>query len=155
MPETQPSIFDETDVFMLPPRRALLPWWIIFFSWFLIIICIVQVIMMTLDYFGITKLGIITEADSSFKNIFSLANSFFTIVAAYGLLREKDWAVNIAILNALASVAQTFFSTNEVFADTTEAVIFWSIYGVGLIMLAIYLWKLFSIRKDWNIRRPR
>jgi len=160
MPETQSSIFDETDAFILPPRRALLPWWIIFFCWFFIILCPFDFIFMVLQHSGrdLSMYGVEAKTGFTFKEVFSLVNSLLTLVVAYGLLREKDWAVNIAIINALISVADGLFSINDPAAgvqDDIDMAISWFTLAFGLIMLGIYLLKLFRIRQDWRIRLPR
>ena len=145
---------------MLPPRRALLPWWIIVFSWIFIIICPIDIVTRVLQYTGmdLSMFDMVTKTEIAFKDVLSVANSIFTLVAIYGLFREKDWAINIAILNALVSVADTLYTTNDATAGAgseTEIAVAWSIYAFGLIMLGIYLFKLFRIRKDWSIRLPR
>lgn len=160
MPEKQTSIFDETDAFMLPPRRKLLPWWIIVFSWIFLIICPIDIVSRILQYTSVdlSMFDIVPKTELAFKDVLSVANSICTLVAIYGLFREKDWAINIAILNALVSLGDILYTTNDATAGAvseTEIVVAWSIYAFGLIMLGIYLFKLFRIRKDWSIRLPR
>lgn len=160
MPETLTSIFDETDAFMLPPRRKLLPWWIILFSWVFIIICPIDIVTRTLQYTSVdlSMFDIAAKTEIAFKDVLSVANSIFTLVAIYGLFREKDWAIKIAILNALVSVGDTLYTTNDATAGAvseSEIAVAWAIYAFGLIMLAIYLTKLFRIRKDWSMRLAR
>lgn len=160
MLETQPSIFNEKEAFMLPPRRALLPWWIIFFCWIFIVICSLELIIKMLELFGtgymdLSLFGIVAKTGLSIKETFSLANAIFSVVAAYALLKEKDGAINIAITNGLVSVVEPFVSLAEDSAEDFPVWLSWATYIFGWFMLIIYLWKLFSIRKDWNIRLPR
>ncbi|MRG44640.1 hypothetical protein GFS24_05920 [Chitinophaga sp. SYP-B3965] len=158
MPETQPSIFEEDFNVLL--RKDLLPWWIIFFSWLFIIICPLQVIIAIIEYsrIGSFDLGIFSispKTTITFKEALALANSLFTIVAAYGLLKEKDWAIKIAIMNGFVSVVETAYSVAGTFVTPQITAIFWGTYGFLGVLLATYLWKLFRMEKDWSIRQPR
>lgn len=106
----------------------------------------------------LSMFDMVTKTEIAFKDVLSVANSIFTLVAIYGLFREKDWAINIAILNALVSVGDFLYSREDATigaASDTDFIVAWSIYAFGLIMLGIYLFKLFRIRKEWKIRQPR
>lgn len=168
MPET----LNETDGSMLPPRRALLPWWIIFFCWALIFICSFQFIIASLEWINalypvdqspvdlnVFGIHLYRNADPEFEDVLSTANPLFTVIAAYGLLKEKGWAINIAITNAVVSAFDILYSPVGVTKGFMERMIyiefFWYYYLAALVLLIIYLWKLIRIRKDWRIRQPR
>lgn len=160
MPETQPSIFEETDVFMLPPRRALLPWWIIFFSWFFIVISPIQLILALVpyyatDYIDLSMFGIVAKQRITLYEICWDASTLLTIVVSYGLLKEKSWAVNVGILDALSGIPFTIYEINRIPDANPNIKVYWVFYGFSITLLIIYLWKLFRIRKDWSIRQPR
>jgi hypothetical protein len=95
-----------------------------------------------------------------FEDIFSTVNALFIIFAAFGLLKEQKWAVDIAIANAFVSAFDILYSPLSItkgFLEhykILEVLDFWFYYWGGLILIIIYLWKLIRIRKEWSIRQP-
>lgn len=156
MQEIQPSIFEETEVFMLPPRRALLPRWIIFFSWLFVVISPIQLILAFIPYyFDLSEYNIPVKTEVTFYSIAWYASALLTTIAAYGLLTEKSWAVNVAIIDVLLDIPKVIYEAKRVWPEHPQANYYYAFYGISLVLLIIFGWKLFRIRKDWSIRQPR
>lgn len=149
---------DEMQPSALPPRSALLPRWIIFFCWAFIILCSVQFILASLEWVNVlypvgqppvdlNMFGIHLRRNYyyEFRDILSTANPLFTIIAAYGLLKEKSWAINIAIANAFVIVFDILYSPLFITKGFVEMMLgmrvdsdefFWSCYLAALILIS-------------------
>ncbi len=131
-------------------RRALLPAWIKVFCWLFMILgvagiasFIVGIIIGTVD---LSFYGFKTNEPISFTGIFILAILFFKAFAAYSLWFEKDNAIQIGKIDAIAGIVICFFSmvATPIFVENTGVTI-----RLELLLLLPYYYKLEQIKKAW------
>jgi len=131
-----------------PRRRALLPWWIKVFCWlFMIMAAFVPFGLLAGIFhltFSIDMFGIKTTNPFSVTAAVDMAIILFNGVVAFGLWTEKDWAINLAKVNAIINIAicvvvMLYFILNGNFNIRLE-----------LILLFLFIYKLNKIQYDWE-----
>lgn len=132
-----------------PRRRALLPWWIKIFCWlFMITAAIVPfgllagILHVT---FNIEIFGIKTTDPFSVKAAIDMSIMLFTGVAAFGLWTEKDWAINIAKINAIINIAICIISMVYFMLAESNFTI-----RLELILLFLFIYQLNKIQYNWE-----
>ncbi|SFD84242.1 hypothetical protein SAMN05518672_103467 [Chitinophaga sp. CF118] len=153
MEEKNESIFisDFDDVKPVERRWAILPLWIRIFTWgfliagalmpFIILLRIfrVQVIM---SLYGLETTNVFSTTGLILASLFMLKG-----IAAYGLWAEKNWAILIAQIDALLGIiiciAYIFIRQ-----DTPNG--FTVIFRLDLILLVVYIVKLYRIKHRWE-----
>jgi len=135
-------------------RRKLLPWWVIGFIWlFLLFFAImpIGIIMGLLKYpFTISLLGITTHQPISLTGLFLISLFAVKGVTAFALWTEKQWAVGLAKVDAIISIAICFL---------VMAYIIFAQHGFSirleLIAVFFYYYKMNQIQYDWeNFESP-
>jgi len=133
----------------LERRRKLLPWWVIAFTWlFLLFFALmpVAVIMGLLKYkFVMSLLGLSTNEPFSLIGLAVMALFGLKGVTAFALWTEKKWAVGLAKIDAILSIAVCL----AVMAYAIFALHSFSI-RLELIVLALYFYKMNQIQHDWE-----
>lgn len=90
-------------------RKSLLPWWIKVFMWFFMITAVITLVGCVMASFGynyeMSLYGLTTYDAFSLVGILITLLFTFKGVAAFGLFRETDWAIKIAMIDALVGIA--------------------------------------------------
>lgn len=133
-------------------RRELLPWWIKVFTWiFLIFGAIVPltIIFAIVGYtFQISLYGLETNEPLSLTGLLLIILFLFKGIVAYGLWTEKDWVINLGIIDAIAGIAIcVFMMLLYPFFDVSPGFTF--SFRLELLLLIPYLIKLKKINNDW------
>lgn len=136
-------------------RRNLLPKWIKVFIWIFMIFGGMSVLVLFLglivDKMYMSFLGLETNYSFSLIGVIISALYLFKGTVAFGLWTEKDWAVNLALVDAYVSIAvcmSTMLILPMFFEDYG-----WD-YTLRLELVAIipYLLKMKNIQHDWSMR---
>lgn len=136
-------------------RRNLLPKWIKVFIWIFMIFGGMSVLVLFLGLFVdkmyMSFLGLETNYSFSLIGVIISALYLFKGTVAFGLWTEKDWAVNLALVDAYVSIAvcmSTMLILPMFFEDYG-----WD-YTLRLELVAIipYLLKMKNIQQDWSMR---
>lgn len=136
-------------------RRSLLPGWIKFFTWVFLIFGVMSGVVLILGLFGIeldlSLYGLETTQVYSLTGLILVALFSLKGITAYGLWWEQDWAVTVALGDALIGIAICIFMmlTNPL-VEVEDG--FFNFIGLRLelIFLIPYLIKMLRIRKAWK-----
>lgn len=142
----------ETLVLENKRRRALLPTWIKVFTWIFMIIGAFVPIVFLIGLFGsnaqLSLYGLETN------NLLSPLGLFLTFLfilkgfTALSLWTEKDWAVNLAILDAIMGIA-VCFAVMFIIPMLMQGSGFRVNFRLELVLLIPYLLKLQKIKFAW------
>ena len=136
-------------------RRVLLPKWIKVFIWIFMVFGVLSAVVVLLGLFveniQMSFLGLKTDYAFSIVGVIISALYLFKGLVAFGLWTEKDWAVNMAIVDAYISIAvcmSTMLILPMFFKDYG-----WD-YTLRLELVAIipYLLKMKTLHRDWAQR---
>ncbi|SIN76081.1 hypothetical protein [Chitinophaga niabensis] len=131
-----------------PNRTDLLPWWIRYCNWLFILGIITVPMALILSLLGNDNMYLAAYGLTA-RNFFSpagivLAGVFlFNAFTAYALLTESDWAIDIAIADALIGITLCSYTMSA-----TPG-----LFRYELIPLALFLGKLLGIRRKWEKMR--
>jgi hypothetical protein len=128
-----------------PNRTNLLPWWIRYCNWLFIlgIITVPIAFIQSLLGYDTLQLGLY---GFSVRDAFSPAGLIlacvvlFNAFTAYALLTENDWAIDIAIVDALIGISLCSYAMSAQPGT----------FRYELIPLALFLGKLLGIRTKWE-----
>jgi uncharacterized membrane protein (DUF2068 family) len=134
-------------------RRDLLPWWIKIFIWIFLVfgaIIPVAIIFGVIQYkFQISLYGIETNNPLSIIGTFLMFLFLLKAVVAYGLWTEKDWAVNLGIIDTILGISVCIFVMFIYpFINTISGFIL--NLRLELLFLIPFLLKLLKIKIGWN-----
>lgn len=154
MPETQPSLSEE-DFITIHNRTQLLPWWIRCLNWVFLLAGIAAPVTFALGlagyYYNIRLYGLTTNEPLSVTAIGLLVINMLNGITAYGLLTERDWAVNFGIVNALLGIALCVYASANPGDYPVPGVTFsLSNIRLELVVLILFLVKLLLIRHAWK-----
>lgn len=134
-------------------RRAILPWWIKFFIWIFMLLGAIALIAVPAGAAGMSYQASLYGMDAyepfSLLGIINIILFSFKGLAAYGLWTEKDWAVNLAIIDALAGIIICTFMMFGLPLLTGDAN-FMQHLRIELALLVPFLLKLQKIRAQWS-----
>jgi len=132
-------------------RRKLLPTWIKIFLWIFMVFGIVAPIGLVLGFLGV-DFNIALYGLETTKALSAVGLTIITLLAvkgavSFGLWTEKDWAVKLAIADAVVGIVlcvlvmlvPLFLADNAGFNFRLE-----------LIVLILYLFKMQKIKTDWE-----
>ena len=130
-------------------RRKLLPGWIKFFIWIFMIFGVMAIVCLSLGILGfnmdLSLYGLESYHPLSITGLIIIFLGIFKGTTAFSLWTEKDWAIKIAIVDAVIGIAICIFTmvTNE-----SETYLF--NFRLELIVFIPYLIQLFKIRQPWD-----
>lgn len=151
MQENQPDLLTGNDTMAeAPARKKLLPLWIKIFSWIFLIISFAVPIVLVLGVLGYkAELALYGfETDEAFSAIGILILILFMLkgITAFGLLKEKDWAIKAGIADAVIGIAVCAFVM--IYALTNAGNHF--SLRLELVALIPCLVKLIKIKPQWE-----
>ena len=139
-------------------RRMLLPLWVKFFIWFFmiwggIVFLLVGVGLIMGNYIQLSLYGIECDDIFTFSGIIISALYLIKFITAIGLWLEKNWAVELSIVDAILGILVCVISTIITFAGATKysgAGVSIFIFRFEIIVLFLYLMKMVKVRERWN-----
>jgi len=143
---------DDLEELLLPRRRTLLTWWLKIFSYLFLFMAAAAIAMYPLMFmlgndYMVTLYGLESSDRSSFITLAVVVLFLLKGVAAFGLLFEKDWAIEVGLVDAAVGILvclfvglYTMFGTGSYIAS----------FRLELILLIIYLIKLLKIQAIWK-----
>lgn len=153
MEQNQADILSES-LFQLKHKRRkdLLPWWVKVFAWIFLIIGAIGPPALVFGLLGfsfeISLYGIETNEPSSIIGIALLLMFTLKGITAYGLLKEKSWAVTLGIMDAITGIIFCCFAMIYPFINPQPVTNF--TIRLELALLIPYLIKMIRIRSDWE-----
>ncbi len=136
-------------------RRKLLPVWIKVFLWIFMLFGVIAPVGLVLGVFGVeynlSLYGL--ETNTPLSPIGLVIISFFALkgIVSVGLWTEKDWAINIAIIDAIIGIA-TCIIVMLVLPIVSKSSGFHFTFKLELLVLIPYLIKMKNIRGEWESR---
>lgn len=135
----------------LKRRRELLPWWIKLFCWLFMLFGIAGIICFILGLLGLKPnlsfYGFTSKEPISVYGILIIVVAIFKGITAYYLWSEKDQAMLLSKIDAIAGIGlcllfMILVATNHIISN--------SVFRLEPLLLAFYLWKIFKIEKEWK-----
>ncbi len=130
-------------------RKTLIPVWIRIFSWIFLVLGMVAPVGLAfgaLGYdFALALYGLESNEPLSFTGISLIMLFALKGMVAFGLVNKKDWAVQVAIVDAIAGIAVCIFT-----------MMYPLFFGGGfslkleVFLLVPYLIKMTKIKADWE-----
>lgn len=153
MSETQPDLLADNVLEFSPKRRKqLLPWWIKVFMWIFLVIGAfvpVAVIIGILGYnFQVSLYGLETNDPLSIIGILLVSVFLFKGITSYSLLREWDYAITLAIIDAILGIIICTALMLYPVIFTEDKVTF--VFRLELLFLIPYLIKMLKIKPEWE-----
>ena len=151
MQENQTDLLtDELNLENGIPRKKLLPLWIKIFTWIFLVISAFAPIVLILGVMGykvqLALYGL--ETDEAFSSTGIIITAIFIIkgIVAFGLLKEKDWAIKIGIADAIIGIAIcTLMMLYPIINSDAKFSL-----RLELVALIPYLLKLLKIKIQWE-----
>lgn len=143
---------DDLEELLLPRRRTLLTWWLKIFSYFFLFIAAVAIatyplmFMLGNDY-RVALYGLESSDRSSFITLAVVVLLLLKGVAAFGLLFEKDWAIEVGLVDAAVGILVCLFVGLYTMLGTGSYIVS---FRLELVLLIIYLIKLLKIQAIWK-----
>jgi hypothetical protein len=144
------SLLEESHI----ERRALLPLWIKIFTWLFLFCGAAAVVGAVFMLFGFSFQVALYGLQSNEVSLTALIVTMLFLlkgVAAIGLWRQRDWGVNVAIVDAVLGIAVCAFMM-VVYPFLVDNGAGFQI-RLELALLIPYLMKLYNIRPTWNKAR--
>jgi len=133
-------------------RKDLLPWWVKVFIWIFLIfgaIAPFALIAGIMGYdFEISLYGLETNKPISIIGLSLILIFSFKGITAYSLLKEKNWAVTLGIMDAIAGIALCSLAMIYPLVNTTSGTNF--SFKLELLLLIPYLLKMIKIKPEWE-----
>ena len=153
MEPTQPDVLTESLLQLKSKRRKdLLPWWIKVFIWIFLIFGVIAPLGLILGILGykfeISLYGFETNEPISIIGISMILIFLFKGFTAYSLLKEKNWAIIVGIMDAIIGIALCSFAMLYPLFNSVEGVSL--TFRLELLLLIPYLIKLLKIKSDWE-----
>ena len=132
------------------PRKELLPLWIKIFAWIFLIFSALAPVMIVFGILGykaqLALYGL--ETNEPFSIIGIIVISLFIIkgITAFGLLKEKYWAIKMGIADAIIGIIIcTFFMLYPIINSDANFSL-----RLELVALIPYLLRLMKIKSEWE-----
>ncbi|HEY5969801.1 MAG TPA: hypothetical protein VIU35_17590 [Chitinophagaceae bacterium] len=133
-------------------RKDLLPWWVKVFIWIFLIfgaIAPFALIAGIMGYdFEISLYGLETNKPISIIGLSLILIFSFKGITAYSLLKEKNWAVTLGIMDAIAGIALCSLAMIYPLVNSTSGTNF--SFKLELLLLIPYLLKMIKIKPEWE-----
>ena len=132
------------------PRKKMLPLWIKIFTWIFLIISFFAPIVFVLGLLGYTAqlalYGLETNEPLSIIGIIITVIFIIKGITAFGLLKEKDWAIKIGIADAIVGIVIcTLVMLYPIINPDAKFSL-----RLELVALIPYLLKLLKIKTQWE-----
>lgn len=143
---------DDLEELMLPRRRTLLSWWLKVFSYIFLFMAGIAVALYPLMFmlgasYSVSLYGLESNDRTSFITLAVLGLFLLKGAAAYGLLFEKGWAIEVGLIDAAVGIIVCLFvGVHAMFRLGA----FITSFRLELIFLVIYLMKLLKIQAMWK-----
>ena len=148
MEQNQSDVLTESLLTLKNKRRKdLLPWWVKVFIWIFLIFG--AMLLGILGYkFEISLYGFETNEPISIIGISMILIFLFKGFTAYSLLKEKNWAIILGIMDAIIGIALCSFAMLYPLFYPEAGVSL--TFRLELVLLIPYLLKLLKIKPDWE-----
>jgi len=143
---------DDLEELLLPRRRTLLTWWLKIFSYLFLFTGIAALAMYPMMFllendYHVSLYGLESSDKRSFIMLAVVVLFLLKGVVAYGLLLEKEWAIEVGLVDAAIGILvclfvglYTMFGTGSYIAS----------FRLELVLLIIYLIKLLKMQAIWK-----
>jgi len=132
------------------PRKKLLPLWIKIFTWIFLVISAFVPVVLILGVMGynvqLALYGLETDEAYSLIGIIITAVFITKGITAFGLLKEKDWAIKSGIADAIIGIT---ICTLVMLHPMINSDVKFSL-RLELVALIPYLLKFLKIKTDWE-----
>ena len=132
------------------PRKKMLPLWIKIFAWIFLVISAFVPIILVIRLIGynsqLALYGLETNEAFSLVGIIITTSFIIKGVTAFGLLKEKDWAIKIGIIDAFVGIV---ICTLVMFYPIINPDVIFSL-RLELIALIPYLLQLLKVKNQWE-----
>ena len=155
MDELNQTIFSSEfdDIQPVERRWKILPWWIKAFTWLFLIIGALSPFILIAGLFGtevsLSLYGLESTGPLSITGLCLIVLYMFKGIAAYGLWAEKNWGITVAeadgLLGIAVCIAALFINPHS---GGGYSILFY--FRLDLIILAIYLTRLYRLQDRWN-----
>lgn len=147
---------DELEELLMPRRRTLLSWWLKIFSYLFLFVGAISVAMYPLmlllgNRYMVSLYGLESTDSHSFITLAVVVLFLVKAVAAYGLLFEKDWAIEVGQVDAVLGILICLFVGFYAMLGTGR---FIASFRPELVFLIIYLIRLLKMRAIWKKSPP-
>lgn len=133
-------------------RRSLLPWWIKVFLWIFMVFAIIAPAGIVLGLmevpFQLSLYGLTTNDPLSMVGLFLTAVFLLKGIVAVGLWSEKDWAINLGMVDAVLGIAVCVFMM--IIYPLINNTGFQVTFRLEIVLLILFLIKLSKIKNDWE-----
>lgn len=134
-------------------RRSLLPWWIKTFTWIFLVMALIVPVSIIYGLLGqpfqMTLYGFSTNNPLSTDGLFLAVLFVLKGITALGLWTEKDWAINIAMVDAILGIIMSGFMT-IIYPFINIQTGFQLNIRLELLILIPFLYRLVKIKPEWN-----
>ena len=153
MEQNQSDVLTESLLTLKNKRRKdLLTWWIKVFIWIFLIfgaIAPLGLIVGIMGYnFEISLYGLETNKPISIIGVSLILIYIFKAVTAYSLLKEKNWAVTLGIMDAITGIALCSLAMIYPLINYASGTNF--SFRLELLLLIPYLLKMIKIKSEWE-----
>jgi hypothetical protein len=143
---------DDLEELMLPRRRTLLTWWLKVFSYLFLFMGAIAVALYPLMFilgvnYQVSLYGLESTDRTSFITLAVALLFFLKGAAAYGLLFEQDWAIEVGLVDAAVGIVVCLFVGVYAIFNTGGII---ASFRLELIFLVVYLLKLLNIQAIWK-----
>lgn len=143
---------DDLEELLLPRRRTLLPWWMKVFSYLFLFMAAITVAMyplaFMLDYnFMVALYGLESTDRTSFITLAVFVLYLLKGATAFGLLFEKDWAIELGLIDASVGAAICIFVGLYAMFGAGS---YMASFRIELFFLVIYALKLRKMQEVWK-----
>lgn len=153
MQEGQTDLLNESVLQLNTKKRyQLIPWWIKIFIWiFLFFGAIIPIglIFGILGYnFQLSLYGLVTNEPLSLTGICIIILFLFKGITALGLLKEKNWAIKLGIVDSITGIAVCVLIMLYPLINAKSGIMF--SFKIEILFLIPYLLKMINIKSAWE-----
>ncbi len=146
----------DSEMHPLGRRRDLLPRWIRVCVWIFLVLGLLAPIALLLGLFGfhfdLALYGLETNEPLSSLGLLLIFLFGFKGIVAFGLWKERTWAVSLAMLDAILGIV--LCAIVMLYPEVFERVVAPSFnFRLELLLLIPYLLKMNAIRRTWPIHK--
>jgi len=155
MENTESEILDSNFIQHEIPkrRRKLLPWWMKTFTWIFLIFGAIAPVGLILGIFGLefqlSLYGLETNTPLSVTGLCLIVIFLFKGITAFGLWTEKDWAINLGLIDAVLGICVCVFIM-IIYPLIDNQPGFELRFRFELLLLILFLVRLVKIKSEWN-----